>query len=270
MKINADTKLSHILKSNPEALEVIVSIHPHYKKLRNPVLRKLMTGRTSIRQAAKLGGCVPEDFFSRLEEIGFEIDRDEVAGAEKSAESSPPAFMFGLKEENLVTLDVRPVLAAGADPLSMILDKLKETGDEKILKIINSFEPAPLMELLKKQGYESFSKKKDDDTVETWFKKTTSGKPVVDAHKKKDDDGWDIFMEKFKDHLVETDVREMEMPMPMMTILEALEILPAESALLVYHRRIPVFLLPELQERHFDYRIKETGNDYVQLLIFRS
>ena len=47
------------------------------------------------------------------------------------------------------------------------------------------------------------------------------------------------------------------MPMPMMTILENLETLPPGKALYVHHKRIPVFLLTELKERHFDYRIKK-------------
>ncbi len=60
------------------------------------------------------------------------------------------------------------------------------------------------------------------------------------------------------------------MPQPMMTILEELEKLSANKALLVYHKRIPVFLLPELKEREFDYRIKEIAPDQVRLLIFKD
>jgi hypothetical protein len=56
----------------------------------------------------------------------------------------------------------------------------------------------------------------------------------------------------------------------MMTILEALDKLPADHALFVYHKRIPMFLLPELAERNFDYRIKEIGEGEVHLLIFKS
>jgi TusA-related sulfurtransferase len=60
------------------------------------------------------------------------------------------------------------------------------------------------------------------------------------------------------------------MPMPMMTILEALEKLQDDQALFVYHKRIPVFLLPELSERKFDYRIKEISDGEIHLIIFKS
>jgi hypothetical protein len=66
------------------------------------------------------------------------------------------------------------------------------------------------------------------------------------------------------------DVRHLEMPQPMMTILEAIEKLPEDHALFVYHKRIPVFLLPELRERKFDYRIKEIAPNEVRLLIFKD
>jgi uncharacterized protein (DUF2249 family) len=60
------------------------------------------------------------------------------------------------------------------------------------------------------------------------------------------------------------------MPLPMMTILEALDTLAAGTALYVYHKRIPVFLLPELAQRKFDYRIKEISAGEVHLLIFNT
>lgn len=66
------------------------------------------------------------------------------------------------------------------------------------------------------------------------------------------------------------DVRNLEMPKPMMTILELIEKLPQGNALFVFHKRIPVFLLPELKNRGFDFRIKEINENQVHLLIFKN
>ena len=77
-------------------------------------------------------------------------------------------------------------------------------------------------------------------------------------------------MNRFKDKLVTIDVRALEMPLPMHTILEALNILPTDKALFVYHKRIPVFLLPELEEQQFSYRIKEISDAEVHLLIYKD
>jgi uncharacterized protein (DUF2249 family) len=56
----------------------------------------------------------------------------------------------------------------------------------------------------------------------------------------------------------------------MMTILEALEKLPPGQALYVHHKRIPVFLLTELKERNFEYRIREISEAEVHLIIFHN
>jgi hypothetical protein len=60
------------------------------------------------------------------------------------------------------------------------------------------------------------------------------------------------------------------MPLPMITILDELDELEKDRALFVYHKRIPVFLLPEMKERKMDFRIKEMGINEFHILIFRS
>ena len=86
MLINAQTKISALLKHHPDALEAIVPLSPDFKKLRNPVLRKLMAGRTSIAMASKIGRCTPEDFFEKLKPLGFETDTSKPVEEETAAE----------------------------------------------------------------------------------------------------------------------------------------------------------------------------------------
>ena len=155
MTINADTKISALLKYNQDALETIVGISPKFVKLRNPILRKLMAGRTNIATACRIGGCSMNDFFSRLEPLGFTIDK---GGVEPKPQTTPvPEFIINSNKENLVELDVRPIIESGKDPLTIILSKVKQLQQDQVLLIINSFEPTPLMQLLGKQGFESFS-----------------------------------------------------------------------------------------------------------------
>jgi hypothetical protein len=51
MTINANTKIAPILKQNANALEAIISISKKFEKLRNPLLRKVMAGRTTLSMA---------------------------------------------------------------------------------------------------------------------------------------------------------------------------------------------------------------------------
>ena len=267
MIINADTKIAAILKQNATALDAIISITPKFEKLRNPLLRKLMAGRTSIGMASKIGGCTVNDFFEKLAPLGFEIDK--AIPVKNKERRQLPSFLNSLKREQLIEFDVRPIINANEDPLSLILKKIKGIRHGEALKIINTFEPAPLISLLKKQRFESYVDVINDQLVETYFYKIDDTTVVINETENVTE-GWDDFMQKFTDRIQTIDVRELEMPKPMLTILDSLDHLPPETALYVYHKRIPVFLLPELKERNFDYRIKEVSDNEVHLLIFKD
>src|SRR5687768_15970314 len=172
MTINADTKISALLKQNPDALEAIVSISPKFIKLRNPLLRKLIAGRTSIAMASKIGGCNVNDFLNKLQPLGFEIDKSAVTN--NGEEEKPiPEFLKNIQQGKIVDLDVRPVIETGKDPLNIILQKVKALEQGAVLRIINSFEPTPLMHLLGKQGFQSYAEKIRDELVYTYFYKQT-------------------------------------------------------------------------------------------------
>lgn len=275
MLINEQTKIAALLKHHPDALETIVQLSPDFKKLRNPLLRKLMAGRTSIAMASKIGGCKPEDFFNALAPLGFEVDT-----TTKTKDDSPlpqntpkPEYLQQVKPEQLVNFDVRAMLAGGTDPLREIQQKVKALQPEQVLVIVNNFEPVPLIKLLEKQGFLTYVNTIDDNTIETYFYKTTTqnSEQAINLDEVNEDAGdWDILLKQYDNNLVEIDVRHLEMPMPMMTILENLETLPNDKALYVHHKRIPVFLLTELKEREFDYRIKEVQDGEVYLLIFKN
>lgn len=268
MIINANTKIATILKQEPDALEAIINISPMFTKLRNPIIRKLMAGRTSLAMAAKAGGCSIADFYDKLKPLGFEIDNETLSV--KTAEKSLPHFIISLKPANIIDLDVRPIIASGKDPLHIIIEKIKTIQPGQAIKIINSFEPVPLILLLEKKGFASYTETIKDHLTHTFFyKEKTSVPPEINILTGACKD-WHEVLLHFKEHIKTIDVRALEMPLPMVTILNELESLPAEAALFVHHKRIPVFLLPELADRKFDYRIKEICDGEVDILIFKN
>ena len=268
MTINADTKIASLLKQNPGALNAIISINPRFEKLRNPLLRKLMAARTSISMACKISGNSPQEFYAKLAPLGFEID--EKSELDKSEERPALHTLFNtIKQEDVHELDVRPIIDAGNDPLRLITDKVKSLPKGGVLKIINSFEPTPLILLLQKQGFEYYADAVHYQLIETYFYKKDDAEVLLNERVSATED-WKAYVQKFSNKIQTIDVRNLAMPMPMLAILEALDNLPSDTALFVYHKRIPVFLLPELKERKFDYRIKEISDGQVHLLIFKS
>ncbi|HET7898331.1 MAG TPA: DUF2249 domain-containing protein [Flavisolibacter sp.] len=269
MTINAATKIAAILKQDARALEAIVSISPAFEKLRNPLLRKLMAGRTSLATAARIGRCGVEDFYQKLERLGFTVDRKtEEKGEEVNA---VPSFLASVPDGQLIVLDVRPALAAGSDPLSTILETLKTLQPGQVLKILNTFEPTPLISLLAKKGWQSFVRLVNANLVETFFYNKTAAQNLTEettvAPATSD---WQQVLQSFSNRLLKLDVRQLEMPQPMLAILESLDRLPGDTALYVFHKRIPVFLLPELAQRGFDYRLNERTAGDVHLLIYKK
>lgn len=263
--IDQHTKIAFLIRNHPDALETIIRISPKFNKLRNPVLRKLLAGRASISMAAAVAGCSVNEFLDRLRPLGFQS----ATGTSAVEIKKTPAWLLNAKAGTIVDLDVREFLQKDRDPLPHIMKKLRSLKTGQILKIINSFEPRPLMDLLQKQGYDSFSETIDPQLVDTYFfmQGEETGIPEVKAETASD---WEESLRRFEDKMEVVDVRDLEMPGPMMRILEELAKLPADKALFIYHKRIPLFLLPELAERKFTYRLKEISESEVHLLIFRD
>ncbi|MCO5249089.1 MAG: DUF2249 domain-containing protein [Chitinophagales bacterium] len=269
MVINEKTKISKLIKHNPDALEAIITIADDFKKLRNPILRKLMAGRTSIAMASKIGKCTPEDFYNVLRPLGFETDENAQVEEEMIENKPLPTYLTNLPKDKIINFDVREMMAGGADPLRPIQEKVKALQTGQALNIINSFEPVPLIKLLEKQGFQSHVNHVAADQIETYFYKTDESTQLEMDDEISTSEDWDEILAQSRDRLVEIDVRHLEMPLPMITILEKLETMSPDEVLFVNHKKIPVFLLNELKDRKYQYRVKDVQEGEVYLLIFK-
>ena len=270
MKISANTKIAALLKHNMASLDAIIAIDRKFEKLKNPVLRRLMAGRTSIAQAAKIGNVPVRDFFAALVPLGFEPDETEPIRMNNNKGGARPAFFQNLAADKIVSLDVRPLLEKNDDPLQLIMKTIHALPKPHVLKLINSFEPTPLVALLEKKGYISYSEWIDANTVHTYFGLANgNAEPVAIADIESPRD-WDGLLEKFQGHMKSIDVRHLKMPMPMHTILEELDLLEDGQALYVYHKRVPVYLIDELKSKKYEYSFKEIGPGEVHLLFWKQ
>ena len=142
MRIDKNTSIKQLLdEKQDEVIEALISINKNFGKLKNPILRKLLAKRVSIEEACKIASCNIADFLKSMEQLGFQID--EISNEQEnslSPETSEPRV-----GERLIELDVRPILAADKDPLKQIMIKVNELQDGDCLKIINTFQPLPLI-----------------------------------------------------------------------------------------------------------------------------
>ncbi len=272
MNISATTKISALIKANPASIDAIVTINKHFEKLRNPILRKIFASRVTIADAAKIGGCTVNDFFKKLIPLGFLVVPDTLPVINTNTDRLRPAFMQQINWDNTITLDVRADLASGKDPFQKIMDTFASLSQDNFLLIINTFEPVPLINVLKRKGFEYYTEEVQKDKFHTYFKNTTNKKTfkINDLPPTKEANiAFAKMQDTFIGHMKTIDVRHLEMPLPMTTILSELDNLPKGQALFVQHKKIPQFLLPELEENKFSWLIREDGVGDVKLLIFR-
>lgn len=268
MEICCKTKISAIIKENPDAIEAIAAINPHFEKLKNPILRRLLARRVTIEDAARIGKTRPEVFFERLKPLGFSVKEIPSACQHQNPTSSLEAFLEDVLTDNMQRLDVRGDIAAGKDPFQKITKALAELPEDGVLLLVNSFEPAPLINLVSSKGYSCYVEEKDE--VYTYIKKENIGEETAVNPKATPAEGsFNELYTAFTGRMQTIDVRNLGMPQPMMRILETLEQLPAGQALYVHHQRVPQFLLPELKTRGFEYTLQEMDADNVKMIIYK-
>lgn len=272
MIVNKDTKISQILKENIDAIEAIAAINSNFVKLKNPFLRKMLAPRISVAAAAQVGNSTINELLQALEDIGFKVKLEQPTTIDNNSNETDKVKLENMRKDKVVDLDVRPILESGVDPFNVIMDALKTLNNGETLKVINTFEPIPLLNILKGKGYEYESERPEEGVVHTFLYKASD--EVVEESEELNVTAPDLTYEdleiKYDGKLNEIDVRDLEMPLPMVSILEAIETLEEGHALFVHHKRLPQYLLPELKEREFDYIAQEVDEDNMKLIIYRK
>jgi len=266
MTINAETKIGAIIKHKLEAIDILISLSPHFKKLKNPFLRKLLAPRVSVAEAAIIGNCDVKTILDNLAQIGFEVN-----GSPQVVKETFPDKPINIAEMDVVSfIDVRHDLLSGIDPFNSIINKLSEIAPGKTLLVINSFEPAPLIRILRGKGYQ-ISGSEQPGVVFTYITKKGKNGPLQtgDREPLENPELFEDILKHYQLKFTEIDVREMEMPKPMIAILDELDHLKSGEALYVRHKKIPLFLFPELEERNFNYVFKQAETEVILIIYNR-
>lgn len=271
MKINSKTRISAIINEKKQAIETIASINSHFTKLRNPILRKLLASRVTVEDAARIGNCSVELLLGKLEAIGFELEIADTTTSDATPIKWPQEIEEAIRKGCVVELDVRESISKGVDPFVLITEKLSAIPSGNVLLVINSFEPVPLIKIVEKRGSLTAVEVREG-VVYTYITRSANartGKGSIPFLKSATPEELQNDADLFVGRIKEIDVREMEMPLPMVTILEELSLLPANWALYVHHKKVPQYLLPELEERLFAVRFYVVGENDVKLLIWK-
>ena len=257
--ITADTNLGRLLDEHPTLVEVLAGCHAHFARLRNRMLRRVMSPRVTVGQAAGLAGVPVADLVSTLRRaVGEPDDIASSPAAPVLFQSTPrPADLDRLR---IVEVDVREDIRRGEEPFARIMTAARALGAGEALAIRAPFEPVPLYDVLGRRGLVHWTEHLAADDWRVWFHHgapvPAPATPITPATTARD--------------AATLDVRGLEPPLPMVRVLERLDALEPGGTLTVLHERRPLFLYPQLDARGFRHDTDEPEPGLVRIVIRRG
>lgn len=270
--ITKDMKVSRVIESYPPTLEVFIKVSPHFLKLKNKLLRKALAGRVTVEQASKIAGVDLNYLLLELNKVINHLPDNfekiiNISEQKENRETEKPDFLINISKEKIKELDVRPIIDQGKDPLSTIMNFVKNIADDEIFLLINSFEPIPLYTVLGKKGFDHFTEI-INDKYKVYFYKTDK----EEVFKKDNGAQHYTFNINLSDYerVIEIDVRELPPPEPMMKVFDALPEVDENTVLLVHHHRDPLMLYPKLEERGYTAQTIKINDNYYKVFIVKK
>ena len=167
--ITPETKVGDLLDEIPEAEDALISIAPKFKALKNPVLRRTVAKVATLEQAARVAGMQTNDLVLALREaLGVEVGVDLSGGAGVAEGGIEPDWV---SNEPAAILDADAMLAAGETPIAKVSSLFKEMDPGAVIAVTADFQPAPLIDAMRKKGHEVYVGKPDGDAWKVWVKK---------------------------------------------------------------------------------------------------
>lgn len=148
-------------------------------------------------------------------------------------------------------LDVRPILREGGEPFSVIMEAVAGLAPGQSLRLLASFKPVPLFQVLGARGFEPTAREIGDNDWEVIF---TPVQPAAGAGPAPGPATAGAQSWQWPEPSVELDNRDLDPPEPMVRTLEALERLRPGETLAALLPREPLFLFEELQKRGCKWR----------------
>ncbi len=167
--ITPDTRLGDLLARWPTLEDVLVDISPHFRALRNPVLRRTVARVATLRQVAQVSGVPLGTLIERLRGVtgATACGGDATAGA-GGAEPRPP---WAATQHATRRHDARAAIEAGEHPMAAVMQDLAALDEGGVYELVTPFVPAPLVDLARGKGFQAWSGADEDGAVRTWFRR---------------------------------------------------------------------------------------------------
>ncbi len=172
--ITPETKVAALLEAYPALETVLFELAPAFRKLQNPVLRRTVGRVASLRQAAAVGNVPLGDMINRLRRAAGQA---ETPVAPDGAPPTPPPPWLD-RHRVARTIDARPLLEAGQQPVSTVMAEWRGLAPGETLLLLAPFHPAPLLDLASAQGFEHWCEPRPDGVTACYLRRTSPPAPA--------------------------------------------------------------------------------------------
>jgi hypothetical protein len=166
--ITPDSKLADLLARWPGLEDVLLEISPHFKALKNPVLRRTVAKVATLRQVSTVSGVPLGVLVSRLR-AGAGLAPEPIAEEGGGPAAERPDWADARRVTR--THDARAAIEAGEHPMPRVMADLTVLGDGEVYALVTPFVPAPLVDLARGKGFEGYSVSEGDALVRTYFRR---------------------------------------------------------------------------------------------------
>ena len=179
--VTPETRLKEALGLDPGVLDYVVSLNPHdFARLRNPMMRRLMSPRISLGRVAVMAGVPVRELVENVAAIGGA--RTGGLEEERRLPRSPvqrPAWMRGVVPDRAPVVDLLPLDdRLDGDPMPRVVRGVKALGLGEVLLIKHRWEPQPFYDVWTKMGgLEWFAERAGDSEWWIWVHRTRPGGP---------------------------------------------------------------------------------------------
>ena len=157
--ITPETKIGELLDAYPHLEEALLQQSPHFKHLKNPILRKTVAKVATLEKAAQMGGIPLRQLIATLRQAAglpaehSTADRGTI-GRPAEVDGPVPDWLDEAKVKLMIDAD--RLLESGQVPLPRVHQGVRELTPGQLLCIVSSFNPAPLLEVLAEAGHQVY------------------------------------------------------------------------------------------------------------------
>ncbi len=170
--ITPDSKIGELLERWPELEGVLVDLSPHFRALRNPVLRRTVARIATLRQVSAVSGVALGVLVSRLRAgAGLAPAAPAAIDEETGGAAAPDRPAWADERAVTRTHDARAAIEAGEHPMPRVMAELAALADGEVFALVTPFVPAPLVDLARGKGYVGFSVTEGEALVRTYFRR---------------------------------------------------------------------------------------------------